>query len=369
MPGVDLLRGLAILVVVLFHGFSYSVPAFPWHNRVAGALFHLTGSGWTGVNLFFTLSGFLITGNLIDSDANKNFYSRFYIRRALRILPAYLLLLVILGVTRTASLNYLAVCLIFLANWPKLLLHGPFTLYPVLWSLAVEEQFYAIWPWLYRRLKGKGLLVLCVAMILVCPILRGTAVTVSKADIFSKTFFIGDNLALGAAIALLCRSQRLSLQGLLRIGIATICVPGAILLVLACTGCDLRTSAVGASLGYSMLEWFTGGMLILMLYVYRTRPIQRGLGFLLFLGEISYGLYLIHMLCTMFYDRIFGDGYLTRAGSLLSRFLISTGVALLLATLSKRYYENPFITLRSSKGPVPESHRRSDRQSCQDALP
>ena len=62
---------------------------FTWHSRLAGCLFHLTSFGWTGVNLFFTLSGFLITGNLIDSDAKPNFYSRFYIRRALRILPAY----------------------------------------------------------------------------------------------------------------------------------------------------------------------------------------------------------------------------------------------------------------------------------------
>src|SRR5271156_5908919 len=131
--GVDVLRGLAIVAVVVFHGFAYSAPAIPWHNKFARVLFHLTGFGWTGVNLFFTLSGFLITGNLIDAEGKANFYSRFYIRRALRILPAYFVVLIILGVTRTASLNYLAVCVLFLANWPKLLLHGSFTMYPVLW--------------------------------------------------------------------------------------------------------------------------------------------------------------------------------------------------------------------------------------------
>ena len=110
MPGVDLLRGTAILTVIFFHGFFYSAPLFPWHSRFAESLFNLTAFGWTGVNLFFTLSGFLITGNLIDSDAKPNFYSRFYIRRALRILPAYFLVLIILGVTRTTSLSYIAVC-------------------------------------------------------------------------------------------------------------------------------------------------------------------------------------------------------------------------------------------------------------------
>lgn len=343
MPGVDLLRGTAILTVIFFHGFFYSVPLFPWHNRFAESLFNLTAFGWTGVNLFFTLSGFLITGNLIDSDAKPNFYSRFYIRRALRILPAYFLVLIILGVTRTTSLSYLAVCALFLANWPKLLLHGSFAIYPVLWSLAVEEQFYAVWPWLYRQLHKKGLLILCLAMILFCPVLRGITIGLSKADIFSKTFMIGDNLAVGAAIAILCRSQRVSLRALLNIGAAAICIPGLILLVLSIMGSAIKGDAVGASLGYSMLEFFTGGLLILMLYAYRKKTIQKGLGFLVFFSQISYGLYLIHMLCEIFYDRIFGDSYLTHAGALLLRFCIANGVAILLATLSKRYFENPIM--------------------------
>jgi peptidoglycan/LPS O-acetylase OafA/YrhL len=346
MPGVDVLRGLAIVVVVIFHGFAYSAPTFPWFSKLSGALLHLTSFGWTGVNLFFTLSGFLITGNLIDTKDEANYYSRFYIRRALRILPPYLLILIILGVTGTASLNYLAVCLIFMANWPKLLLHGTFTLYPVLWSLAVEEQFYAAWPWLYRRLQRKGLFLLCIAMILLCPVLRGVGISVSKADLFSKTFMVGDNLAVGAVIAILCRSPRLSLKRLVQMGIVVGCISGSILLVLTNTGHSLKGDPLGASLGYSMLEWLTGAMLILMLYTYRTAPLQRGLGIFVFFGEISYGLYLIHMLCEMLYDRIFGTAYQVDAGALLLRFVIANGVAVILATLSKRYFENPIMRLK-----------------------
>jgi peptidoglycan/LPS O-acetylase OafA/YrhL len=346
MPGLDLLRGLAIVTVVLFHGLAYSAPLFLWHNQVAATLFHLTSFGRAGVNLFFTLSGFLITGNLIDSEGKSNFYSRFYIRRALRILPLYFLVLIILGVTRTASLNYIAVCAIFLANWPKLLLHGPFVLYPVLWSLAVEEQFYAAWPWLYRRLRNEGLFVLCVAMMLFCPALRGIAATVFHVDIFSKTFMIGDNLAVGAAIAILCRWQRLSLKGLVWIGIVSICISAPTLLAVSNLGNTLKGNALRASVGYSMLEWFTGGVLILMLYAYRTRPLQRGLSFLLFFGEISYGLYLIHMLCEILYDRLVGNGYQTNAGALLCRFVVANGIAVLLATISKRYFENPIMRLK-----------------------
>jgi peptidoglycan/LPS O-acetylase OafA/YrhL len=183
-------------------------------------------------------------------------------------------------------------------------------------------------------------------MILLCPVLRGVTITLPRADIFSKTFMIGDNLAVGAAIAILCRSQRLALKALLWIGTALICIPGLILLVLSNTGSTLKGDALGASLGYSMLELFTGGMLILMLYTYRARPVQKGLGFLLFFGEISYGLYLIHMLCWMLYDRFFGEAYLTDVGALLVRFAVANGIAVLLATLSKRFFENPIMRLK-----------------------
>jgi peptidoglycan/LPS O-acetylase OafA/YrhL len=157
---------------------------------------------------------------------------------------------------------------------------------------------------------------------------------------------IGDNLAVGAAIAILCRSRRLSLRALVWIGSAALCISGLTLLVLSNAGHPIKRGVLGASIGYTMLEVFTGGMLILMLYIYRTRRIQRGLGFLLFFGEISYGLYLIHMLCEIGYDRLFGDVYLTNAGALLIRFTVANGIAIALATLSKRYFEDPIIRLK-----------------------
>lgn len=88
MPELDSLRGVAILLVVFYYGFF-------WSNGLAGLsgaakLFvSLTRFGWLGVNLFFVLSGFLITGILIDSRAKKHYFRRFYVRRALRILPAF----------------------------------------------------------------------------------------------------------------------------------------------------------------------------------------------------------------------------------------------------------------------------------------
>ncbi|MGO8795530.1 MAG: acyltransferase family protein [Candidatus Sulfotelmatobacter sp.] len=99
MPELDCVRGVAILMVLFYHGFAtrQDLTAFSGLPRL---VVWLASPGWTGVNLFFALSGFLITGILLDSKPNPQYYRRFYVRRALRILPAYyalLFVLVILG--------------------------------------------------------------------------------------------------------------------------------------------------------------------------------------------------------------------------------------------------------------------------------
>src|ERR1700758_3091094 len=95
MPELDSLRGVAILSVVLYHGLF-------WSNNLTGLtgwarmVVNLSRLGWLGVNLFFVLSGFLITGILLGQKSSSNYYSHFYFRRALRILPALYALLLIL---------------------------------------------------------------------------------------------------------------------------------------------------------------------------------------------------------------------------------------------------------------------------------
>jgi peptidoglycan/LPS O-acetylase OafA/YrhL len=149
MPELDTLRGIAILLVVFFHGFNFpslmSRPMGPTRILETLAL-----GGWTGVYLFFVLSGFLITGILLESKPKPHYYRRFYIRRALRILPAFYLLLLLLSVLprtgwfegRHVGWPFLALSFFYLANITDFF--GVQSQYAALWSLAVEEHFYLV---------------------------------------------------------------------------------------------------------------------------------------------------------------------------------------------------------------------------------
>jgi len=88
MPELGTIHGIAVLLVLFFHGFGFRYG----HEGLSGLpklFFAATVPGWVGVNLFFVLSGFLITGILLDAKPKANYYRSFYIRRALRILPLY----------------------------------------------------------------------------------------------------------------------------------------------------------------------------------------------------------------------------------------------------------------------------------------
>lgn len=151
-PALDGLRGVAILLVFVFH-YGGGLRA---GNPLVRAFGYLTQIGWVGVELFFALSGFLITGILIRNLHTPHALPSFYARRALRILPLYFAAVfacgvaaLVTGATLTA-LKPLLIYAAFLQNLPPLVnaaLHTPPPL-PLhhLWSLAVEEQFYLVWP-------------------------------------------------------------------------------------------------------------------------------------------------------------------------------------------------------------------------------
>lgn len=169
MPELDAIRGIAILGVVIYHAFVWArdLSLYTVPQRKFLLLF---AAGQFGVALFFVLSGFLITGILLDSRSRPDYYKRFYVRRALRILPVYYLVLLILILAHRANGTFLALSLVFSANLTSLF--GATLSYPVLWSLAVEEHFYLLWPSTVRRISDSHLMILAFAISAISPLLR-----------------------------------------------------------------------------------------------------------------------------------------------------------------------------------------------------
>jgi peptidoglycan/LPS O-acetylase OafA/YrhL len=115
MPELDTIRGVAVVGVLFLHGFAWQYGGFQF-GKVATLFLRTTELGSLGVNLFFVLSGFLITGILVDTRQAPRFYARFYTRRALRILPLYYALLILLWLLHSSSGAFVGLSFIYLAN-------------------------------------------------------------------------------------------------------------------------------------------------------------------------------------------------------------------------------------------------------------
>jgi peptidoglycan/LPS O-acetylase OafA/YrhL len=348
MDGIDVLRGAAVLAVVVFHGMAYHAPAVEWGGPVANAIYGLTAWGWLGVNLFFVISGFLITGILDDTLRRQNFYERFYIRRALRILPAYIAVLLLAWATGFVTPNYMAICILFLANMPGFFLRHGYLFYGPFWSLAVEEQFYLLWPMMYRKLRRRGMLVASLALLVICPVLRGLSFAhlLHTGDALSKTWMIGDNLAMGALLAILLRWRGMTVAKFAALGWAQLATGAVGLVCLFGTGRMGAEDVLRNSVGLSCFLLICGSAVVGMLCLFRERVLPRWLGGMVFLGNISYGLYLIHLLLLQIYDRAFGRGFEHDRWLLLVRFVVANGLAVGVAMASRRWFEDPILRLK-----------------------
>ncbi|HEV2396512.1 MAG TPA: acyltransferase [Candidatus Sulfotelmatobacter sp.] len=364
MPELDSLRGIAILLVLFFHGFN--LPAVTSHLRGLPRLFvGATLGGWTGVYLFFVLSGFLITGILLDSKSKPNYYRRFYIRRALRILPAFYLLLLLLSILpRTGWLDgrrvgwpFIVLSFFYLANMASLF-HIP-SQYTVLWSLAVEEHFYLLWPTAVRRFSQRVLMWSALALCIICPVLRGWAFWLGDKSAGGYTWLVADSLAIGALLPLLSRGPLAHRGPMRRFSLAALFGGCALLAALTPFGIWRGVTFCGWVFRLTAINLLCTGILGLTLLAGTSRwrwLVQRPV--LRFFGEISYGLYLIHMLASDFVDHWmihFFPAYtvrLTQNFDLVAfRFLINSAFAVGVAYFSRRYFEEAFLRLKDRWAP------------------
>ncbi len=354
MPSIDSLRGIAVLMVVLFHGLA----SYPWARSLGPFWGPLTqeavGAGRFGVNVFFVISGFLITGILLETRNRPDFYKTFYRHRALRILPVYLLTLLALGLLHVIEWRFALAALLFIPNFSRIF-GAPLTEYGVLWTLGVEEQFYLLWPTCVRRLREGTLLRLLVVLIVGEPLLRLAAAHLSAhIDIHYKTPFVLDFLAYGALLALLVRSRALHSGNAARIG-APLLAGGTVLAATAVWGFAFHNGAVVQALGDLPFAWGACGALLLGLRRDHRRADQTDQtgprGFLAFYGYISYGLYLTHLevytLAKAFVLRHFGAAKLDDPGFFFPAILACIALSTALAYLSRRFFEERFLRLKN----------------------
>lgn len=363
VPELDGLRGVAVLVVVISHylGVVTITSNPPWLQKFLWSL----RIGWSGVDLFFVLSGFLIGGILLDARESKTYYKTFYMRRVFRILPVYYLWIALfMAVTcalqlsdagrRTAGIAELWVL-------PKLLLFGQnifndWTAYQwkwfvVTWSLAVEEQFYLIAPLLLRKLDVKRVAWLMGGVLLAAPALR------------LAVFYGPPKWSALATVAMPCRADSLACGILLAIAWRT---PGVREWIAARTSwlwasfglllcgaaaiakqlCLLPESWVKISIGYTWL----GLLFSVTVWIGLTQKRSWLAGVMRWkalraLGTISYCVYIIHMSVNYYAHELLLKrtkpeiyGLETYAVTLLA-----LGVTLGLATASWYWFEKPML--------------------------
>jgi peptidoglycan/LPS O-acetylase OafA/YrhL len=306
---------VAIALVLLIHTWRPET-----HTRLGAAINRLARVGWTGVDLFFVLSGFLITGILLDALGRPGSYRDFFARRALRIVPLYGLFLVVSLLVLPAYFSWLGIArlprfgnAIDAAAWPWFVLfaanlwmarenrfaygstNGP------TWSLAIEEQFYLLWPWFLRLCRpGWRVRAMLLCMAAACAartvlLLRGAG----WLPILVLTPCRVDALAAGGLVAAYLRSpgfQPVAWRRLTRAGL-WLCLPTALLWVLAAEA-DARGTATFQVFGYTWLALGYAGLLGTLLDGGAPRLVVRWCESrpLVSFGKYSYGIYLFHLM-------------------------------------------------------------------------
>lgn len=286
IPQIDGLRAIAILMVFATHGLH--VPLL-----------------WTGVDLFFVISGYLITGILLrlkeKRDTTGEYWRPFYLRRIQRIIPPYAVFLIVLTIFFSVPWAHLWYWYLFFgANVALALDKVSVAAMTPLWSLAVEEQFYFIWPSVVLLCSRETLRRIALAVIVISPLLRAvfTPVFVTHFPIYSLTIFRADTLAAGAFIALSEISDAQWIERQRRAALA-VAVVALLLFGMLSLFPSFRTGANSIlfnSVGYSLSVFLFGGALIyslalrhgLLYGILTARPVR-------YLGLISYTFYLYHV--------------------------------------------------------------------------
>jgi len=387
IPALDGLRGLAILMVLFHHLWPYA-----WQHPAYKILTYGKQVGWLGVDLFFVLSGFLITGILLDTQGQPGYLKNFLARRSLRVFPLYFFFLFVslsvmpgvlqwLGDSPEAARAYESRALVpwlvtyttnvlpiirdpNLSSWfaPQQTATEIIDYLAVTWSLCVEEQFYIFWPCLllFSGRWRRHLPSVAIASALACRAFAVLALENWQQVTYLTTFCRLDGLALGAGIAMYVRSDSFNpihWRRFVRIGIWCV-IPSVLLWVAFGAG---RSDPLFAVAGYSLATFGAASLLGAAIDSRSKSPLQWVLEnrCLRWFGTYSYGLYLYHMLVLTVLAawrpaNVLPNGQIADpdtfapfGGSLLVdapvRLLLAAGVSCAVAWLSYHWLELPFL--------------------------
>ncbi|MBA2746545.1 MAG: acyltransferase [Flavisolibacter sp.] len=351
-PALDVLRGLAICFVVFYHNFE-SVSFFRF--------------GWMGVDLFFVLSGYLITDLLLKTRENKFFFRNFYIRRVLRIFPLYYLVLIAFftlaplifsqqGPNTTFSYytENKAWFLMYFQNW-LLVEKGPPPM-PFLahfWSLAVEEQFYMFWPVLVFFVKKlsnlRTLILLLIVFSVITRVFTWVQFPNEVESFYCSTLTRMDSLLMGSLLAVHLKQGKT---------ISAAWINGAIISFMLLIGCSLfiygnvrQDNALFPTIGYTVSAIFFASLLFLLLKnEAKLLGWIRHLKALSFIGKISYGIYVFHipiyLVLSTQLTRLFAEKMPPSFDFALFVSILSVLITVAASTMSFYLIEKPILSLK-----------------------
>jgi peptidoglycan/LPS O-acetylase OafA/YrhL len=377
IPELDAIRAFGITMVIVEH---------TWPDpRGFSRVLHLS---WSLMDSFFVLSGFLIAGILLDSRDRPDYYRRFYLRRALRILPPYYGLITVLtvgsivlgsgyyfaGIPELYKWGSLWWFFVYLGNIPSAIASkGPTAVsgsFGPLWSLQIEEQFYLLFPILVHRLKLRTLAKVLVSLVAFSFLLRLALYWLYPTKILIQYVLLPcrfDGLALGALIAVRFRMGPWELPKRRLTAIAVILV--TVTLVCGAWGGYSLSAPFNRTIGYliSSIAWSS---VVLWLIVFRGSRVTAYLRLspVRHLANISYAAYLFHVPVSRALDRLSARPGMSALNHGYSRVVVVFSLTVIFASLSWRFIENPILRLKERLFPPQKPPLEAADSKCQPAL-
>ena len=291
----------------------------------------------------------------VGSKHRPHYFRNFYVRRVLRIMPLYFAVIIVWSFFYRGYGRYFLLSSVFCANLAGLLHirhgYGPATL----WSLAVEEHFYVLWPLIVLLLSETGLAITAGAIFLLTPVLRGMVAAhgMNPQLMYELSWFRFDGLAAGALLAIWARSSFAGKRESVRLALLLLAAFVVLTIAGAPFGLLGTQTPVSVALRFTQAYLFFGALFVLVV-AFRgskwTSPLRWR--FLQLSGALSYCLYLVHHSVGDGYQYLLNRSgfpvvsYVGASGEVLVRAVVMLGVSFAIALASRKYLEEPFLSLK-----------------------